>query len=181
MTTLDSTNQKVNELNDRIKKNSAETRQKVDEVKANKDFTSSAKNQKIQELERKRDNTYKELQQEKAAVISEARNKLSKRLYSGGEVSNPIAFDNAVHSFKSASEKELIERLQQDPSPETKRAIYKASVVSENPKFKVLATASDLYESDRSKLEDYFQFHQEFGELEDRTQKLERRLFGEAV
>lgn len=176
---IDNTHSQINEIDQQIKDNSAKTRQQIAEVNSNSDFTSSAKNQKIQVLERERDSKYKDLVQQKADVINTTRDKLSKRLYSGGEVSNPIAFDEAVNRFKNESEKELINRLNQNPSDETKRAIYKASVVSDNPKFKVLATASDLYEDDKSKIADYFDFQQQYGELEDRTQKLGRRLFGE--
>lgn len=168
----------IDAIDQQIKENSATTRGKVAEVKANNDFTESAKNQKIQSLERERDANYKKLVEKKAAAINSAKSKISERLYSGS-VSNPIAFDEAVNRFKGASEKELISRLNQNPSSETKRAIYKAAVVSDNPKFKALATASDIFEDDRDKIAEYFEFHQQYGELEDRTSKYERRLFGE--
>lgn len=178
-TILTNTRNEIAKLDKQIKENSVNTRKQVQEIESNGDYTRAAKNQKVQELERERDNSYKELVQQKANIINGTKDKLSKRLYSGGEVSNPIAFDEAVNRFKNESEKELINRLNQNPSEETKRAIYKASVVSDNPKFDVLANASDMYESDKSKIADYFEFEQQYGTLEDRTRKYERRLFGE--
>ncbi|HKK45644.1 MAG TPA: hypothetical protein VJ964_08990 [Balneolaceae bacterium] len=180
MPTLDSVQKQLNDIQKSIDKNSKEARQQINEVRSNNDFTNAAKQQKIQELERARDKTYSELMDKKKSIVTEANTKLEKRLYSGKNT-NPIAFDNAVNTFKNESEKELKNRLKQDPSSETKRAIYKASLVSKNPKFEVLAEASDLYPNDAGAISDYFEFQQQYGKLEDRTSKLERRLFGDTA
>lgn len=180
METLNDTRTKINAINSKIKQSSESTRKQVADVNLNRDFTQHAKNLKIQQLERNRDKEYADFQQQKGGIVSDTMKTLSERLYAG-KTENPIQFDNAVYSFVNSDQKELITRLKQNPSDETKRAIYKASVVSENAKFETLATASDLYPDDKDKISDYFEFQQEFGALESRQDKLSRKLFGEQV
>ena len=181
MSTLNQIRESISEQNAALNKSGEDYRNQTKEVKESSDLTEGAKNRRVNELELERDREYKKLQEQKANIINNGIKSLGKRVYSGSEVSNPIAFDQAVQSFANSSDEDLIRMLKTDPSEETKRAIYKASVISDNPKFKGLAEASEVFPKDKEKISDYFELQQDFGKLEPRTQKLSRRLFGETA
>lgn len=171
----------ISQIDEAISQNSEEFGAKIKEVRANPDFTDGAKSRMINGLELKRGKKYKELQDQKAQVVQNAKSSIRKSIYTSEKVTDPLRFDEVVSRMRGMKSGELIKMVESSPEPETLNAILKASVSSDLLKFEVLERIATLYPEKEKTISDVFAIEQKYGQLESRSDRLARRIFGETA
>jgi len=177
--TLNSVKQKVNSIHKDIKKFNSEVDQDIAAVSENKDLTDLARHQRTEKLKRRKADFYSKKMKEKASIIQNTDDKLRRSVYSGKN-SSDLAFDEAARKFsKAETDKELLDVVNGKPSDETLRAVAKASVTGKSINWRVLQEAARVDDSIGRNVKELENFHEQWGSLEPKSQRLERKLFGD--